>query len=50
MEDAVMLLSAAADFRFSQCASAAGGASARLEIDKRVLGMRDDETLFEERV
>lgn len=49
MEDAVMLLSAVADFRFSQCATAAGGASARLEIDKRVLGMRDDETLFEER-
>ncbi|MGD0726536.1 MAG: acetamidase/formamidase family protein [Spirochaetia bacterium] len=47
MEDAVMLLSAVADFRFSQCATAAGGASARLEIDKRLLGMRDDETLFE---
>jgi amidase len=46
MEEAVMLLSACADFRFSQCATGVGGASARLEIDKRVLGMRDDQTLF----
>jgi amidase len=50
MEDAVMLLSAVADFRFSQCATGVGGASARLEIDRRLLGMRCDETLFGELV
>jgi amidase len=46
IEDAVMLISAAADFRFSQCAPDAGGVSARLEIEKSLLGMRDDEPLL----
>jgi amidase len=46
MEDAVMLLSAAADFRISQCATNAGGVSVRLEIDKRLLGMKEQESLF----
>jgi amidase len=46
VEDAVMLISAAADFRFSQCAPDAGGVSARLEIGKSLLGMRDDEPLL----
>lgn len=45
-EEAVMLISAAADFRFSQCAPGVGGVSARLEIDKRVLGMKRDETIL----
>jgi amidase len=46
VEDAVMLISAAADFRFSQCAPDAGGVSARFELEKSLLGMRDDEPLL----
>ena len=46
VEDAVMLISAAADFRFSQCAPDAGGVSARLEIDKRLLAVKDNEPLL----
>jgi amidase len=46
MEDAVMLLSAAADFRFSQCATDAGGVSARLELDRRIFGMTEKEPLI----
>ncbi|UCF98932.1 MAG: acetamidase/formamidase family protein [Spirochaetaceae bacterium] len=46
LEDAVMLISAAADFRFSQCAPDSGGVSARLEIDKRVLAVKESESLL----
>jgi amidase len=46
VEDAVMLIGAAADFRFSQCAPDAGGVSARLELERGLLGMSDDEPLL----
>lgn len=45
-EEGTLLLSAAGDLRLSQCAPNCGGVSARIEIEKKLLGMKKGESLF----